>query len=338
VVVFLLMVGFAGGRLFVPRAIQFVDEQRRLQQEQALLHQAQQQVEETREQLRVERQQLAQAREQLEAAQARARTAAAGGAPAAPPAEVPTVKPVVPPPPPVTSPAPPAPEKAWRNSIGMEFLLIPAGEFQMGSNNGDSDEKPVHKVRLSKAFYLGKYEVTQAQWQAMMGNNPSRFTGDDRRPVEQVSWEDTQEFIKRLNVKEGGTKYRLPTEAEWEYAARAGTTTAYSFGDDPRQLGEYAWFYDNAGQATHPVGQKKPNPWGLYDMHGNVWEWVQDWYAAYSAGTAVDPAGPAAGSSRVLRGGGWFDNAVCCLSAFRGRDAPGGRSGFLGLRLLREVP
>ena len=199
-------------------------------------------------------------------------------------------------------------------------------------------EKPVHTVRLTQAFYLGKYEVTQGQWQAVMGKNPSQFTGDANRPVEQVSWDDVQEFIRRLNAREGGAQYRLPTEAEWEYAARAGSTTAYSFGNDARQLGEYAWYRDNAGGKTHPVGQKKPNAWGLHDMYGNVWEWVQDWYADYAAGSAVNPAGPSSGSGRVIRGGSWGAGAGYCRSAYRGRDAPGDRDGDLGFRLLRTAP
>jgi len=182
--------------------------------------------------------------------------------------------------------------------------------------------------------------VTQAQWQAVMGDNPSRFKGDTL-PVEQVSWKDVQKFTQFLNAREGDTKYRLPTEAEWEYAARAGTTTAYSFGDDPRQLGEYAWFGENSGTTTHPVGQKKPNPWGLYDMHGNVLEWVQDWYSknAYKSfmSTAVDPKGPSAGSRRVLRGGSWAYVAGISRLAFRRHDTPGYRYDGLGLRLLREV-
>jgi formylglycine-generating enzyme required for sulfatase activity len=253
--------------------------------------------------------------------------------------------------------------KTLRNSLGMEFVLIPAGEFQMGSHDkGAWDaEKPVHPVRLTRPFYLGKYEVTQAQWLAVMGSNPSRFTGDANRPVENVSWEEAQEFIRRLNAREGGTPYRLPTEAEWEYAARAGSTTAYSFGEDTGQLGDYAWYEKNAGGTTHPVGQKRPNAWGLYDMHGNVWEWVQDWYArdAYrqqvtalraavptagvtaertAALAVLDPAGPAAGSDRVLRGGGWIGDAGLCRSAYRSLVDPGDRDGDLGLRLLRTAP
>ncbi len=134
------------------------------------------------------------------------------------------------------------PPQTLINSLDMEFVLIPAGDFSMGSANGANDARPVHTVRISREFYLGKYEVTQGQWEAVMGTNPSQFKGESKRPVEQVSWEDAQEFIRKLNVKEGGTKYRLPTEAEWEYAARAGSTTAYSFGDDVMQLGKYAWY------------------------------------------------------------------------------------------------
>jgi TonB family protein len=233
--------------------------------------------------------------------------------------------------------APALGEKTWRNSIGMDFVLIPAGTYMMGSDTGDNDEKPIHRVRLSKAFYLGKYEVTQGQWQAVMGTNPSDFKGDANVPVKNVSWEDVQEFIRKLNTKEGGLKYRLPTEAEWEYAARAGTTTVYGFGNDERQLGEYAWYGENSWRTTHPVGQKKPNAWGLYDMYGNVWEWVQDWYGPYTAGSAVDPAGPASGSTRVRRGGGWGFVAGGYRSADRGNDPPGYRGGFLGLRLLRTI-
>jgi formylglycine-generating enzyme required for sulfatase activity len=238
-----------------------------------------------------------------------------------------------------------------KNSIGMEFVRIPAGEFLMGSNNYDN-EKPPHRVRISRAFYLGQYEVTQAQWQVVMGTNPSRFKGETL-PVEQVSREDAQEFIRCLNAKEGGAKYRLPTEAEWEYAARAGTTTAYSFGDDPGQLGEYAWFSTNSGNTTHAVGQKKPNQWGLYDMYGNVWERVQDWYGSYAADAAVDPKGPTTGSNRVVRGGSWLSDASNSRSASRIYITPGDRYNFLGVRLyvargdrydflgvrlLREVP
>jgi formylglycine-generating enzyme required for sulfatase activity/predicted aspartyl protease len=228
-----------------------------------------------------------------------------------------------------------------RNSIGMEFVLIPAGEFQMGSNDGDDNAKPVHTVRISRPFYLGKYEVTQAQWEAVMGNNPSAFKGNTNLPVENVSWQDVQEFINRLNARARDTaSYRLPTEAEWEYAARAGSTTAYSFGDDARQSEQYAWS-NMRGFTTHPVGRLLPNAWGLYDMHGNVSEWVQDWYGAYPSGTVTAPTGPPSGSDRVYRGGGWFGDVSACRSAYRSYDAPGFISydfGDLGFRLLREVP
>ena len=222
------------------------------------------------------------------------------------------------------------------NSVGMAFISIPAGEFLMGSADGEDRERPVHRVRISRPFSLGRYAVTQGQWQSVMGSNPSRFPGDAQRPVERVSWEDVQEFIGRLNALEPGQPYRLPTEAEWEYAARAGTTTAYSFGDDAAPLGQYAWYDGNAG-STHPVGQRKPNAWGLYDMHGNVWEWVEDWYGAYEAAPAVDPQGPAAGARRVFRGGGWIYDAGACRSACRASAVPGYRDGILGVRLLRTA-
>ena len=195
----------------------------------------------------------------------------------------------------------------------------------------------MHEVRISKPFYLGKYEVTQKEWQAVMGSNPSRFTGDANLPVESVSWQDVQAFIQKLNAKEGGTRYRMPTEAEWEYAARAGTTTTYSFGNNEGQLGEHAWYAANAGSKMHPVGQKKPNAWGLHDMHGNVWEWVQDWYGPYVAGTVTDPQGPSSGAGRVHRGGGWNAGAGFCRAAIRGGVAPGYRYDGRGFRLLRTA-
>ena len=224
------------------------------------------------------------------------------------------------------------------NSIGMTFVLIPAGEFMMGSNDGDYDERPVHPVRLSRPFYLGKYEVTQGQWQAVMGRNPSHFTGDPNLPVEQVSWEEVQTFVRTLNAREGVTAYRLPTEAEWEYAARAGSTTTYSFGDKARKLGDYAWYGDNAEGRTHPVGQRKPNAWGLYDVHGNVWEWVQDWYGPYDVDEVIDPQGPSGDSYRVYRGGGWGTFAGNCRSSERNFDTPDTRLAGLGFRLLRAAP
>jgi formylglycine-generating enzyme required for sulfatase activity len=214
--------------------------------------------------------------------------------------------------------------------------LIPAGEFTMGFSNGSRDEKPPHRVRISQPYYLGTYEVRQDQWEAVMRENPSHFKGPTR-PVENVSWEEAQEFIHRLNAKEGGRAYRLPTEAEWEYAVRAGTPTAYSFGDDASQLGRYAWYNQNAGGQTHPVGGLQPNAWGLYDMHGNVWEWVQDWYGDYPSSPQTDPKGPSSGSGRVFRGGGWFNVARDCRSADRIVAAPGSRINAHGFRLLRAA-
>jgi len=251
----------------------------------------------------------------------------------------------------MTTPRPPTPESgsaqnpgsnqpasSLTNTLGMQFALIPAGEFQMGSTSGDDDERPVRTIRISKPFYLGIYEVTQGQWEAVMGSNPSQFKGDASRPVESVSWEEVQQFIDKLNTRESGTKYRLPTEAEWEYAARAGSKTAYSFGDDSSQLSKYAWFGDNAGNTTHPVGKLQPNAWGLHDMYGNVAEWVQDWYDKYTAEPVIDPQGPSSGSDRVIRGGSWSHGAGICRSACRGDVAPGARNGYLGFRLLRTAP
>ncbi|MDP2844828.1 MAG: SUMF1/EgtB/PvdO family nonheme iron enzyme, partial [Candidatus Methanoperedens sp.] len=228
----------------------------------------------------------------------------------------------------------------FTNSIGMEFVSIPAGEFDMGSPLNDKDgnyyERPVHRVNIGKAFYMGKFEVTQKQWREVMGSNPSYFKGDNL-PVELVSWNDVQEFIKKLNETEDGSKYRLPTEAEWEYAARAGTTTRYSFGDNESELGGYAWYNANSGSKTHEVGQKKPNPWGLYDMHGNVYEWVQDyWHGDYN-GAPTDGSSwvSGGGSDRVARGCSWFYADSTCRSAIRFRPPTGFSDDNLGFRLLR---
>jgi formylglycine-generating enzyme required for sulfatase activity len=172
---------------------------------------------------------------------------------------------------PAVNPLPSNPQQGtvWENSISMKLVWIAPGEFKMGSNDGEDFEKPLHTVKITKGFYMGAFEVTQGQYQQVMGTNPSYFKGANL-PVEQVSWDDAVEFCKKLSQKEGKT-YRLPTEAEWEYACRAGTTTKFSFGDDESQLGEYAWYGKNSGMKTHPVGKKKPNAWGLFDMHGNVW-------------------------------------------------------------------
>lgn len=239
----------------------------------------------------------------------------------------------------------PSPESRWTNSIGIEFALIQPGEFIMGSNNGRDNEKPPHRVRISQPFYMGVTPVTQVQWEIVMESNPSHFKGDSQRPVESVSWNDVQKFIAKLKEHEPGFTYRLPSEAEWEYAARAGSTTNYCYGDDEARLGEYAWYEVNSGGTTHPVAQLKPNAWNLYDVHGNVWEWIYDWYANYSIATAdatatsavVDPDGPESGSNRVIRGGSWGHGARDCRSAYRVIGVPGYAYHDRGFRLLRQL-
>ncbi|MGE0087013.1 MAG: formylglycine-generating enzyme family protein [Desulfococcaceae bacterium] len=188
---------------------------------------------------------------------------------------------------------------------------------------------------------MGRYEVTQEEWYKIMGSNPSKFKsekvgGNSRKhPVEKVSWDDVQVFIRKLNQKEGSSNYRLPTEAEWEYAARSGSTGKYCFGDSEGQLGQYAWHDSNSGDKTHTVGHKQSNAWGLYDMHGNVWEWVQDWYGEtyYADSSSADPRGPSSGSYHILRGGGWNGPPVFCRSASRAWYPPGPDS-YSGFRLV----
>ncbi len=236
----------------------------------------------------------------------------------------------------------------WTNSIGMQFALIPAGEFLMGSPDSDEtahpNEKPQHRVKITEPFSLGVYAVTQEEYERVMGTNPSKFKNvGGRVPVEDVSWEEAQDFCRRLSglpeEQAVGRRYRLPTEAEWEYACRAGSTTRYCFGDSEATLREYAWFWENAGKTTHPVGEKKRNAWGLYDMYGNVWEWCQYWYGAayYASSPLDDPEGPTGGSRRVARGGSWEDAARFCRSAFRHYYSPGRRDKFLGFRVA-SVP
>jgi len=217
--------------------------------------------------------------------------------------------------------------------IMADMVTIPSGSFKMGSNEG-SDEKPIHTVHIS-SFKMGKYEVTQGQWLAVTGYTPSRFSGLNR-PVEQVSWDDIQLFLGKLN-KITGKKFRLPSEAEWEYAARAGTSSKWSWGNSEGSAGSYAWYGSNAGFKTHPVGQKKPNAFGLYDMHGNVWEWVEDWYSDsyYRQSATTDPTGPSSGRYRVYRGGSWNYSARFLRSAFRYYYSPGERFLNIGFRLVR---
>ncbi|MBM3224920.1 MAG: hypothetical protein FJZ47_14105 [Candidatus Tectomicrobia bacterium] len=252
----------------------------------------------------------------------------------------------VPPPERVESPRGKALALRLEDRFGMTFALIPAGTFPMGSERGNNGAQPVHTVRISQPFYLGIYPVTQRQWETVMGSNPSRFRRRLEHPVEQVSWDDVHLFVQRLNAQEGGECYRLPTEAEWEYAARAESTGDYAFGNNAADLATYAWYVTNARGRTHAVGELQPNAWGLYDMHGNVCEWTQDWYGPYLSHTAVnapgaagvaavDPGGATTGLYRVIRGGNWRDNARLCRSAYRRYARPGHRTGSLGVRVLR---
>jgi formylglycine-generating enzyme required for sulfatase activity len=234
--------------------------------------------------------------------------------------------------------------------VKIDFVWCPSGSFMTGSSLAEQEqairslpaklpatardatekairnEGPRHRVTFTKGFRMAKTEVTQAQWKRLMGNNPSKFkeAGPDA-PVETVSWNDCRAFLVKLNkvsLDRKGITFRLPTEAEWEYACRAGTETAYYFGDDAAKLGGYAWYGENSGMKTHPVAQKKPNAWGLYDMHGNVWEWCEDRYGGYTPGDGTDPHGPDSGSGRVGRGGGWDDFDGDLRAAYRSYGRP----------------
>jgi formylglycine-generating enzyme required for sulfatase activity len=251
------------------------------------------------------------------------------------------------------------------NSIGMKFRLIQPGTFMMGSPESeagrDSDERQ-HQVTLTQPFYMGVYPVTVGDFKRFVDKvgyktegerdgkgaygwtgkewkqdakitwrNPG-FTQTDQDPVVCVSWNDAQSYCQWLSELEGKS-YRLPTESEWEYGCRAGSSTAYCFGDGEARLGEYAWYESNSERRTHAVGQKKPNAWGLYDMHGNVWEWCSDWYGDYPRGAVTDPMGASTGSYRVHRGGSWCNVAAGCRSACRSRNVPSYRYSLLGFRL-----
>jgi formylglycine-generating enzyme required for sulfatase activity len=240
----------------------------------------------------------------------------------------------------------PQEEEIFTNSIGMKFRRIKPGSFIMGKPAG---KKGIikgweqHKVTLTKGFYMQTTEVTQNQWKAIMVRNRSIFKKcGGTCPVESVSWDDAQEFIKKLNQKEGTTKYRLPTEAEWEYACRAGSKTAFSNGrmtelkcDYDPNLDKMGWYCGNSDKTTHPVAKKRPNAWGLYDMHGNVHEWCQDWYGDYVLDTVADPKGQASGSRRVFRGGSWANIAPFCRSDNRRSAFPHARSSGIGFRLVK---
>jgi formylglycine-generating enzyme required for sulfatase activity len=220
---------------------------------------------------------------------------------------------------------------AGASDYGIEMVYVQGGTFQMGSNDGEDHEKPVHSVTLDN-FYIGKYEVTQAQWRAVMGSNPSHFKGDNL-PVENVSWDDVQEFIKKLNSITGKT-YRLPTEAEWEYAARGGNKSkGYEYSGSDK-IEDVAWYVGNSENKTHPVGTKKPNELGVYDMSGNVYEWCQDWYGSYSSSRQKNPQGPSSGTYCVFRGGSWKYIDYFCRSANRFYYYPHYRGYNLGFRLV----
>jgi formylglycine-generating enzyme required for sulfatase activity len=225
-----------------------------------------------------------------------------------------------------------------RDGVILELVKLPGGQFMMGASPNDSDasddEKPQHLVKL-KAFGMGKYPITQAQYEAVMGKNPSQFSDNLNNPVEYVSWHDAQEFCQKLS-RATGKNYRLPSEAEWEYACRAGTTTRYYFGDDANQLGDYAWFIENSNKTTHPVGQKRPNGWGLYDMHGNVWEWCEDDCHDNYQGAPTDGSVwmQRDSSSKILRGGSCFSLSWHCRSSYRDWYGPDYRYHFFGVRVV----
>jgi len=236
--------------------------------------------------------------------------------------------------------------KEITNSIGMKLVLIPKGTFMMGSpetEKGRQENETQHEVTISKDYYLGVYEVTQAQYETVMGKNPSHFQGaivgneNADLPVENVSWDDAVEFCKKLSdlpeEKKAGRVYRLPTEAQWENACRAGSKTAYLFDDEEGLLPEYGWFSRNSSRRTHTVGLLEPNAWGLYDMHGNVWECCSDRYGDYPKGAVSDPSAPKVGSIRVFRGGSWRFEAAGCRSAARYGSAPSDRGDGLGFRV-----
>jgi len=233
------------------------------------------------------------------------------------------------------APATGYPYEIWMKSPRMEFVLVPAGEFMMGSPDSEawrlSDEGPVHRVRIANPYYLAKYEVTRGQWEAVMGSNPSSCKEPGgNAPVERVSWDDCQAFCKKAGLS-------LPSEAQWEYACRAETKTRFSSGDI--YLDRSGWYAADSGTTTHPVGKKEPNAWGLYDMHGNVWEWCEDEYHANYQGSPADGSAWLGGSSdRVCRGGSWFSGAPACRSSRRGGGVPSRRIATLGFRPSKSLP
>ena len=226
-----------------------------------------------------------------------------------------------------------------KDGICIEMVKVEGGTFMMGATsemkNPNSNEKPVHQVTLTNDYYMGKYEVTQALWQAVMGSNPSEYKGDNL-PVETVSWNDCQKFISKLNSLTG-RMFRLPTEAEWEYAARGGKESRGYQYSGSSNISDVAWYDENSGSKTHPVGTKQANELGIYDMTGNVWEWCSDWYSSYSSSSQTNPTGSDSGSARVSRGGGWFNDASYCRLSVRFYYTPDFRLDILGLRLALSV-
>ena len=249
------------------------------------------------------------------------------------------------------------PAEVITTKSGVEMVVIPEGWFEMGSNNGQSDEAPAHKVWIS-SFVMDKYEVPQKEFRKHQISDPSHFK-DPNNPLNQMNWTDAAMYCNDRSYSEGleecydektwdcnfqANGYRLPTEAEWEYACRAGTQTEYSFGNNSRQLAAYAWYEGNSSKKAHEIGQKKPNPWGLYDMHGNISEWCNDWYAPdyYKNSPERDPKGPKTGKERVLRGGSWSSTTQSCRSAYRASDPSLDdtclSSDTIGFRCVRNVP
>lgn len=232
--------------------------------------------------------------------------------------------------------------KYYANTIGIEFVLIPSGEFDMGSPSNEidrrNDEGPVHHVTIDKNFYMSQHEITQKQWCAVMVINPSEFKSKNL-PVDRVSWNDVQQFINRLNKMEDTDKYRLPSEAEWEYAARADTDTKYYFGDDENELHEYAWYNKNSYLMTHKGGLKTPNSFDLYDMYGNMCEWIQDDYYDDYNGAPIDGSALENNNSsfKVGRGGSWASPQRACRSATRFKNRPNTCNDYLGFRLVKDI-
>ena len=223
------------------------------------------------------------------------------------------------------------------NGVSFTMIAVEGGTFNMGATSeqggdADSDEYPVHSVTLSD-YYIGETEVTQELWEAVMGSNPSDFSGNPQRPVEMVSWNDCQEFITKLNELTG-KNFRLPTEAEWEYAARGGNgSQGYKYSGS-NTISDVAWYNGNSGSETHNVKTKSPNELGIYDMSGNVFEWCEDWYGGYSSGSQTNPTGPSSGFFRVLRGGSWYSNTKACRVSNRSNDSPGSRYSRYGFRVV----